>query len=97
MDGLDPLNQVSESMIFHHELPMALIEYAPNKLFITGTPTHMYLVDGWEASSVRVILDNHPANTFKTQVHLLPGFNERSFPFIAVSGKKHLRFVNINT
>ena len=66
MDGLDPLNQATESMIFKDELPMAPIEYAPNKLFITGTPTHMYLVDDWRAESVTAIVDNHPANTFKT-------------------------------
>ena len=97
MDGIEPLNQKTESMIFADELPMALVEYVPNKLFITGTPTHMYLVDDWNAESVTVIIDNHPANTFKTQVYLLPGFNEQTFPFIAVSGKKHLRFVNVKT
>ena len=97
MDGLDPLNKETESMVFAHELPMAIIEYAKNKLFITGTPTHMYLVDNWEGESVTVIVDNHPANTFKTQTYLLPGFNEETFPFVAVSGKKYMLFVNVKT
>ena len=97
MDGIEPLNQETDSIVFSDELPMAPIEYAPGKLFITGTPTHMYLVDDWRSDSVRVIIDNHPANTFKTQVHLLPGFNEETFPFIAVSGKKYLRVVNVKT
>lgn len=62
--GMEVFNQDKQSIIFKDELPMHLLEYAKNKLFIAGLPTHMYLVDDWQ--NVRVIFDRNLANTFKT-------------------------------
>ena len=52
---------------------MYVLEYAKNQLYIAGANTHMYLVKDWQL--VQVIFDKEPANNFKTQAALLPGFD----------------------
>ena len=92
-DGLEVSNQDSQSIIFKDEIPMHVLEYAKDKLFISVV--HMFLVEDWE--SVRVIFDPNLANTFKTQTMLLPGFDEQTFPFIAVTGQENLSVFNVKT
>ena len=71
-------------MVFKDELPMFIIEYGPNRLFITGLPTHMYLVTDWE--NVKIIEDPNRANSYKTCAFPMPDFSIESFPFLAVCG-----------
>ena len=91
--GMQVYNQDKQSIIFKDEIPMHLLEYAEDKLFISVD--HMYLVEDWQ--SVRVIFDPNLANTFKTQAMLLPGFDEQTFPFIAVTGLESLSVFNVKT
>ena len=81
--GLEVFHQNKQSIIFKDEIPVHVLEYAKDKLFISDH--HMYLVEDW--LNVRVIFDPNLANTFKTQAMLLPGFDEQTFPFIAVTGR----------
>ena len=74
---------------------MYLVEYAPHKLFVTGLPTHMYLVFNWE--TVVLITDPNPENTFKCHALPVPGFDEDTYPFIAVCGLASLNLVNVKT
>ena len=46
-EKLEVYNQETESINFVNELPMYLLEYEPNKLFIASLPTHMFLVKYW--------------------------------------------------
>ena len=46
--------------MFKDEETNYLIEYAENKLVITGNPSHVYVVVNWCA--VSVVNDPHPAN-----------------------------------
>ena len=46
-EKLEVYNQETESINFVNELPMYLLEYEPNKLFIASLPTHMFLVNNW--------------------------------------------------
>merc|ERR1712150_169623 len=48
----------------------------------------MYLVDDWFV--LKCIQDPNSANTYKSYAFLLPGFDEMSFPFIAVCGRFHI-------
>ena len=82
-------------MIFKNEKPIYLVEYAINKLFITGYPSHMFIVINWQ--TVRIVTDPNQSNTSKTYSFLLPGFNEKTFPFVAVCGKMHLSILNLNS
>lgn len=82
--GLIPYNETTESTLFKDEIPWYPLEFAKNKLLVTGAPSHMYLVDDW--CVIKCIFDSVSANTQKTFSFTLPGFNEVSFPFIAVSG-----------
>ena len=81
-------------MIFKNELPMYLIEYELNKLFVTSEPTHMYLVIDWE--TIILIEDPNPANSSKTCAFPLPGFDEE-FPFLAVCGEANISILNVKT
>merc|ERR1719510_1615761 len=74
---------------------MFLLEYATNKLFVSGYPTHMYLVLDWE--TVILITDPNSKNTFKTFAFPVPNFDEETNPFIAVCGKASLNLLNIKT
>lgn len=60
-------------MIFKHQMPMFILEYAPNKLFVTGYPAHMYLIDNWEA--VTLITDPNTENILKSFAFPIPGFD----------------------
>ena len=55
----------------------------------------MYLVDDW--CVVKCITDSFTANIFKIDAFPLPGFDEISFPFIAVCGYHHISILNIAT
>ena len=81
-------------MIFKNELPMYLLEYEENKLFVTSEPTHMYLVIEWE--TIILIEDPDEANSSKTYAFPLPGFDEE-FPFLAVCGEANISILNVKT
>ena len=88
-------NETTESILFKDEMPLYPLEFAKNKLLVTGTPSHMYLVDDWFV--LKCIHDPITENTYKNFAFPLPGFNEVSFPFIAVCGKCHISILNIAT
>ena len=90
---LSPHKVDEESMIFLHEVPMTLIEYANNKLFVCCLQTHMYVALNWDV--VKLITEPNTANTFKTYAFPVPDFDEESNPFIAVLGKASLNIVNV--
>ena len=46
-EGFQAHNLESESIIFKDELPMYVLEYAKDQLYIAGANTHMYLVKDW--------------------------------------------------
>ena len=59
--GLIIYNAASESIIYEHEFPSYPLEFALNKLFVTGYPySYMYLIIEW--SSVKCILDSNIAD-----------------------------------
>ena len=55
----------------------------------------MYLVEDW--CVIKCIHEPKTANIFKIEAFTLPGFDEESFPFIAVCGYHHISIVNIAT
>jgi len=82
--------------LFKDEAPGNPLEFAKNKLLVTAdTASHMYLVENWFV--IKCIHDPKTANTAKNYAFLLPGFDEVSFPFIAVCGKYHISILNIST
>ena len=50
---LEMHHREKESMIFKDEEPSYLVEYAKNKLIVSGFPSHMYVVSEWK--DVKVI------------------------------------------
>ena len=83
--SLIPYDVASESTLFKDEPPDYLFEFAKNKLLVSGMgASHMYLIVDW--CVVKCIHDPITANTYKTYAFPLPGFDEKSFPFIAVCG-----------
>ena len=68
--GLIIYNEATESIIYEHEFPSYPLEFALNKLFVTGSPSHMYLIIDW--SSVKCILDSNTANVKKTFAFPMP-------------------------
>ena len=79
-------------MIFENENPGFLLEYGKNELFVTNG-TQMLLVHDW--STVKLITEPNPANTFKTYAFPVPDFNEETNPFIIVLGKASLSILNV--
>ena len=68
--GLIIYNAATESIIYEHEFPSYPLEFALNKLFVTGSPhSHMYLIIEW--SIVKCILDSNNANS-KTFAFTMP-------------------------
>ena len=59
-DSIQVENQDTESMIIQDEYIKSIVEYAPNKLFLTGKPTCMFLIDNW--SNIRCIHDPNSSN-----------------------------------
>ena len=92
---LRPHKLDEESILFLHEMPMLLLEYAKDKLFVGGYPAHMYLVFDWEV--VKFIAEHNPANTFKTYAFPVPDFDVVTNPFIVVLGKASLNILNVKT
>ena len=89
-------NETTESILFKDEAPDYLFEFAKNKLLVSGmAASHIYLVVDWRV--VKCIFDPITANTYKTYAFLLPGFDENSFPFIAVCGRYHISILNTTT
>ena len=91
---LEAINQVNESMVFKHELPLFTIEYAKNKMLITSYPSHNYIVKDWQAVSV---IPNPESANFNFFALPMPGFDEQAFPFLALCGQKNINILNINT
>ena len=88
-------NEANESIIYKDEFPFYPLEFAKNRLLVTGTPSHMYLIIDW--SSVKCILDSNTANVKKDFAFPMPQFDETTFPFIFVVGKQHISIINIST
>merc|ERR1719189_1811389 len=82
-------------MLFKNDYPMLIVEYAPNKLFVTGSKTQMFLVNDWE--KVTLISDPNSENTFKCFAFPIPNFDKDTNPFIAVCGQASLNLVNVKT
>ena len=55
----------------------------------------MYVVNDW--SSFKCIPDPNTANIYKGYAFMLPTFDEKLFPFIAVVGKLQIIIVNVAT
>ena len=64
-----PYNEAEESILYKYEEPDFILEYAKNKLLVTGSP-HMYLVDNF--STVKLITDPNTSNTYKTDAFVMP-------------------------
>ena len=78
-------NETSESITFIDEQPMYPLEFAKNKLLVTGHPSQMYVIIDW--STVKFISESNSANIYKNYSFFMPGFDETFFPFIAICGK----------
>ena len=70
-----------------------MIEYADNKMFATGYPTCMFLIDEW--NKIRCIQDPNLSNSEKDFCFMLPNFDVDNFPFIAVCGLANLSLFNV--
>jgi hypothetical protein len=88
------MQEEKESMGFKHEDPGYLVEISKNKLFITGYPSHSYIVKDWQA--VNVIHSQVHAN-YNFFVMPLPGFDEETYPFLALCGEKQISIINVKT
>ena len=80
-------------MILQDEYIRCIIEYAPNQLFVTVSPTCMFLIDDW--IKIKCIHDPNSSNTEKNFSFLFPNFDLEDFPFIAVCGKANLSLFNV--
>ena len=71
-EGTDVItyNELNESMLYKDEFPNFPLEYSPNKLLVTGSDTHMYLVDDW--SNVRLIPGTDPLDINKFHAFTIP-------------------------
>ena len=72
---------------------MFVLEYAENKLLVTGYPLNIYLIINWRW--IYEIQNPSMANSFMTYAFVLPNFNDVDFPFIAVCGDQSLSLVNV--
>ena len=69
-----PYNETTESILFKGQYPRYPLEFAKNKMLVTGAPVHMYLVVDW--CVVKCIFDPNTSNINKTYAFPLPGFDE---------------------
>ena len=93
--SLIPYNETEESVLFKDEQPQFILEYAKNKLLVTGSPHCMYVVQDF--STVMLINDPNTSNVMKTDAFALPQFDETEFPFVVVCGQQHISILNIAT
>ena len=63
---------------------------------MTVEPNVILLFNRWKC--VRQYIDQTPANTFIQQGYIsqLPGFDEESFPFLAIAGSQAILIINPN-
>ena len=91
--GFEVFNTTTESILIKNDIISYMLEYAKDKLFATGDPTCMLLIDDW--TNIRCIQDRNSSNTVKTFAFLTPNFDMNEFPFIAVCGKQNLGLLNV--
>ena len=95
-------------MLLRGERANSILEYAPGKMLVTTIHNQLLLFHDW--GFVRAFNDANPADykcwwdcpqtSYKVAintVHLLPGFNEEKFPFVAWSRKNNISLVNIGS
>ena len=91
--SFEGFNMATESILIKHDYIGFMIEYAQDKLFATGDPTCMLLIDNW--TNIRCIKDLDSSNIDKRFAFLVPDFDIADFPFIAVCGAQNLGLLNV--
>lgn len=89
--GVEKLD--TDSLLVKDQLFRTILEYAPNKMFVAGNVSNMFLFEDW--TNVRCIQDPNFENIDKNVAYLLSDFHVDSFPFIAVCGQSSLSLLNV--
>ena len=80
-------------MIIKNVCVGCVVEYAENKLLLTGIEEN-YIIKDWQV--VNVICDPGSDN-FSYMALPLPGFDEKTFPLIALCETEKISILNINS
>ena len=83
----------NESMLFKNESCLAICEYAPNKMVIYGRVVHLFIIHDWEF--VMKIEDDDFKNTNKYFINPIQNFDEKTFPFLVMSGESSFNILNV--
>ena len=76
------------------EVVGAVLEYVKDKMLVHVTSRDFLVVHDWQV--VSAIVDPHSGNTRKTWLAPLPGFDEKTFPFVIASGWQSYNLINVS-
>ena len=79
-------------MFIYYEWIEAVLEYAPNKMIVSLTPSAFLFIEDWAA--VRHLKQPH-ANIYQFCMKPHPLFDEKRFPFVVCLGKSFYSWINV--
>ena len=82
-------------MFIKNEGVETIFEYFPDKLILHVNPKDLLLTVDWQV--VKRITEQSPGNGQKYWMCKMPGFDEKEFPFIVVSGRESFNLINVKT
>ena len=88
-------NESQNSLFIKNEDVSSIFEYSPNKMILLVYPKDLLLTVDWQV--VKRITEQSPGNTQKFWMCKMPGFDEKEFPFIVVSGLETFNLINVKT
>ena len=77
-----------------NEVVGSILEYVKDKMLVHVTSRDFLVVQNWQV--VNSIHDPDFGNTLKLWLAPLPGFDEKTFPFVIASGWQSYNLINVN-
>ena len=92
--SLSPCMANQHSLYLKRTTVCSTFEYAKDRMIVSVEPNVILLFNNWKC--VRQYTDQTQANTFIQQGYIskLPGFDEASFPFLAIAGSQAILIIN---
>ena len=70
-----------------------VLEYAKDKMIIHVTSRDLLVVHNWQ--KIYEIIEGNAGNTMKFWIAPIPGFDEKTFPFLICNGWESYNLINL--
>ena len=90
---LKDVNRRQEAILIKNKAIISVYEYAPNKMVVYCYNSCLLIIENWEIKKQIEEKDEH--NTNKLSIGPMPGFDEKTFPFIVLTGSSTFNILNV--